>query len=203
MNQIQIMRDWEKCYQDGETPWDHGGAAPPLLEVIERHGVAPWGAGPVLVPGCGFGHDVRALAGLGLPVLGLDLATTAVAQARALPAAGEEIYECGDFLAPAWRAGREFSAVWEHTCFCAIDPALRSAYAEAAAGLLGSGQLLVGVFYLKPDLEPDVTGPPFKVSIEELDRIFGPWFERIDGWVPQQAYPGREGREWVGMFRKR
>lgn len=197
------MRNWEKCYQDGETPWDHGGAAPPLLEVIERHGAALWGTGPVLVPGCGFGHDVRALAALGLPVLGLDLAETAVAQARALPAAAGETYECGDFLDPEWRTGREFSAVWEHTCFCAIDPALRQAYAEAAASVLSPGRRLVGVFYLTPEMEPDEAGPPFKVSIAELDGLFGPRFERIDGWIPQQAYPGREGREWVGIFQKR
>lgn len=146
------MRDWEKCYQAGETPWDHGSAAPPLLEVIERHGVALWGGGPVLVPGCGLGHDVRVLAGLGLPVLGLDIAETAVALASGIPAVGGETYACGDFLDPAWRVGREFSAVWEHTCFCAIDPALRQAYAEATAGLLGAGQVLVGVFYLTPEM---------------------------------------------------
>jgi SAM-dependent methyltransferase len=197
------MRDWEKCYQAGETPWDHGSAAPPLLEVIERHGVALWGGGPVLVPGCGLGHDVRALAALGLPVLGLDIAETAVALASGITAVGGETYACGDFLDPAWRVGREFSAVWEHTCFCAINPALRQAYAEATAALLDAGQVLIGVFYLTPEMASDETGPPFKVSIEELEEIFGPWFERIDGWVPERAYPSRVGREWVGIFRRR
>jgi len=24
----------------------------------------------------------------------------------------------------------------------------------------------------------------------------------VDGWVPQQAYPGREGRERIGIFRR-
>ena len=197
------MRNWDKCYQSGETPWDYGSAAPPLLELLERHDLALWGGGPVLVPGCGFGHDVRALAGLGLPVLGLDIAETAVTLARGIPATGGELYECGDFLDPAWRVGRAFTAVWEHTCFCAINPALRTRYAEAAAGLLGPGQVLVGVFYLTPELDPDESGPPFQVSIEELDAIFGPWFERIGGWVPQRAYASREGREWVGIFRRK
>ena len=26
------MRDWEGCYRQGETPWDKGSAAPPLLD---------------------------------------------------------------------------------------------------------------------------------------------------------------------------
>ena len=67
------MRDWEACYQNGETPWDKGSAAPPLVELIERLGTGLWGGGTVLVPGCGLGHDVRCLAGRGLKVTGLDL----------------------------------------------------------------------------------------------------------------------------------
>lgn len=197
------MRNWEQCYQTGETPWDKGSAAPPLLELIARHGAALWGGGPVLVPGCGFGHDVRALAEAGVSVLGLDIAETAVEKARLVPTTTAETYKVGDFLAPAWREGRHFSAIWEHTCFCAIDLTLRETYAQAAADLLGLGGVLAGVFYLTPD-DPgeEESGPPFKVSIEEIDALFSPWFERIDGWVPETAYPGREGREWIGIFRK-
>jgi hypothetical protein len=124
--------------------------------------------------------------------------------ARGMPAAGMEQYEVGDFLDPGWGPGMEYSGVWEHTCFCAIDPALRRRYAEAAAGLLGPGGILAGVFYLDPHHPGESQdGPPFGVTAAELDATFGPWFERIDGWVPESAYAGREGREWVGIFRRR
>lgn len=197
------MKDWEACYRTGEIPWDKGGAAPPLLEVTELHGRALWGNGPVLVPGCGLGHDVRVLASLGIPAIGLDISETAVKKAGSLPKSGSEIYEAGDFLDPSWCAGRSFKGIWEHTCFCAIDPLLRGAYARSAASVLAPGGLLVGVFYLTPHGRgEDESGPPFKVSIAELDELFSPWFERIEGWVPQRAYPGREGREWIGIFRK-
>ena len=197
------MRDWEECYRTGDTPWDKGCAAPPLLELIERLGKELWGGGAVLVPGCGFGHDVRALAELGIPVVGLDIAETAVAGAQEIPAIGAETYEIGDFLDAAWRAGRRFSAIWEHTCFCAIDPAQRQEYAVAAAELLGPGGVLAGVFYLTPnDPGEEDEGPPFNASVGEIDGLFSPWFERIAGWVPDRTYPGREGREWVGVFRK-
>lgn len=198
------MRDWEACYQTGETPWDKGSPAPPLRELIERHGSVLWGDGPILVPGCGFGHDVRLLASLGLPVLGLDIALTAVEKTRAFPAAGAEWYETGDFLDPDWTAERRFSAIWEHTCFCAIDPSLRLQYAASAAALLPAGGILAGVFYLSPHDpgEDESSGPPFKVSVDELEEWFLPAFERLDGWVPQSSYPGREGREWIGVFRK-
>lgn len=197
------MRDWENCYRNGETPWDKGAAAPPLAELIERLGAGLWGDARILVPGCGLGHDVRHLASLGLQVTGLDISETAVAMARSVPAVGGEVYELGDFLAPEWTAGRRFSAIWEHTCFCAIDPALRGAYARSASEVLPDGGILAGVFYLRPyDPGEDESGPPFMSTIEELDSRFSPWFERVHGWIPERAYPGREGREWIAVYRK-
>lgn len=199
----KAMRDWEAHYRAGDTPWDRGEAAPPLMEMLDRLGNNLWGGGPVLVPGCGSGHDVRAIAQSGVPVLGLDLAQTALLKARAIPCNGPASFEQGDFLAPAWQQGRSFSAIWEHTCFCAISPAQRQAYAQAAAALLPAGAALAGVFYLTPnDPGEEDDGPPFGVSIAELDATFAPWFERIDGWVPLRAYSGREGKEWIGIYRK-
>ena len=200
---VLCMTDWDERYRTGDTPWDKGQPAPPLLELFERVDLGNWGAGPVLVPGCGLGYDVRALAGIGLAALGLDISEIAVERARGFSAVGNESYELGDFLDPDWRAGRGFSAIWEHTCFCAIDPGQRAAYAQAVAGLLEKGGLLAGVFFLTPhDPGEESSGPPFGTSIEELENWFSPWFERVDGWVPQRAYPGREGREWIGLFRK-
>jgi len=197
------MTDWDERYRIGDTPWEKGAPAPPLLELLDRLPPESWGGGPVLVPGCGTGHDVRALAETGLVVVGVDISTMAVERARAVPAVDGESYELGDFLDPAWRAGRNFSAVWEHTCFCAIDPAQRPAYSEAVADLLEEGGLLAGVFFLTPhDPGEESAGPPFATSIAEVEERFSPWFERIDGWVPERAYPGREGREWIGLFRK-
>lgn len=196
------MRDWEQCYRDGDIPWDKGNPAPPLLELIERHGLELWGDGPVLVPGCGLGHDVRVLAENGIPALGLDISPTAVEMARSVPAAWAT-HEAGDFLDPAWRADRRFPAIWEHTCFCAIDPALRKNYAQAAAELLPPGGVFAAVFYLTPhDPGEDGAGPPFGATIGEIDGLFAPWFERIDAWVPEAAHPGREGREWLAVFRR-
>ncbi|MEO5916663.1 MAG: methyltransferase [Luteolibacter sp.] len=197
------MTDWESRYQTGDTPWEKGQAAPPLLELLGKLGADAWGDGPVLVPGCGLGHDVRALAALEIPVVGVDLSPFAMEHARQFPPAGKETYELGNFLNPEWRVDRKFSAIWEHTCFCAIDPTERDSYAEAAAGCLTDGGFLAGVFFLTPfDPGGEVPGPPFGATIEEIDARFSPWFERIDAWVPCAAYPGREGKEWIALFRK-
>ena len=196
------MTDWDQRYLTGDTPWEKGQPSPALLDLLDKR--LDWGPGPLLVPGCGLGHDVRALGMLGIPVVGLDISPSAVALAREFPPTGDQTYEVGDFLDPAWRAGREFSAIWEHTCFCAIDLSQRASYAQAVAGCLPQGGLLAGVFYLTPyDPDEDDTGPPFGVTIAELDEWFTPAFERLDGWVPQAAFPGREGREWIGLYRRR
>ncbi len=198
------MTDWNERYRKGETPWEKGTPAPPLLELLEKTNPEIWGGGTVLVPGCGTGHDVRALATRGLPALGLDLAEEAIRRAHAHPPLGGESYEVGDFLDAEWREGKRFPAIWEHTCFCAIDLARREDYARACAELIIPGGCLVGVFFLMPyDPGEDWTGPPFPTSIGELDGLFSPWFEREMAWVAQAAYPGREGREWLAVYRKK
>lgn len=197
------MTDWDERYRAGDTPWDKGMAAPPLIELLEKRGREVFGGGVVCVPGCGLGHDVRALAREGIEAVGVDLSPTAVERARQIPVVGRERYELGDFLDLRWREGREYGAVWEHTCFCAIDPSMRAAYAAAVAGVLPEGGMLAGVFFLTPfDPGEGGAGPPFGTTIEELEAVFGGDFERVDGWVPETAYAGREGREWIGLFRK-
>ncbi len=198
------MTDWEQRYQAGETPWDKGYPAPPLLELIERKGCSIFGDGVVWVPGCGAGHDVRALARMGLRAAGVDLAPSAIERAASHPAVGGESFLLGDFLDADWVASHRASAIWEHTCFCAIPPSRRKDYALSAARLLPVGAVLAGVFFIRPyDPGEDESGPPFGAEPGEIEDCFAPWFEREDAWVPQQAYPGREGREWLALFRRR
>jgi SAM-dependent methyltransferase len=198
------MTDWNQRYETGDTPWEKGSPAPPLLELIGKLGAEIWGGGSVLVPGCGTGHDVRAIAAAGVSPVGLDLAPLAIASARSYPKAGEESYELADFLDPAWRAGKSFSVIWEHTCFCAIHPSRRDDYAQACADLIPSGGCLIGVFFLTPN-EPGTEheGPPFNSTIREIEDRFAPWFVREHGWVPENSYPGREGQEWLAVFRRK
>jgi len=60
------------------------------------------------------------------------------------------------------------------------------------------------VFFLTPfDPDEDASGPPFGATVEELDAWFAPWFERSAGWMPRAAFPGREAREWIGLYHKR
>lgn len=152
----------------------------------------------MLVPGCGSGHDVRALARGGADVWGLDLAPSAVAKAERFPRAGSESYHEGDWLNLKSDFEACFDWVVEHTCFCALDPSLRTAYVESVGKALRPGGTFLGVFYLRPRAE---NGPPFGVTESELDAYFRR-FELKEKWTPTAAYPGREGREEMRVYRK-
>ncbi|MDR3403800.1 MAG: methyltransferase domain-containing protein [Chthoniobacter sp.] len=188
--------DWEAQYQTNDTPWEKGAPSPGLVDFLATEPVR----GRVLVPGCGFGHDVRALAATADEVVGLDIATLAVEGARRFPQVGGERYVHGNFFAlPADLRGT-FDCVFEHTCFCAIDPSMRPAYVESVAGALKPGGQYLAIFYLDPGNDSPDEGPPFEVSIAELDRLFLPRFTLRREWLPEHAYPGREGKEWMRLM---
>lgn len=191
--------DWEARYRSGDTPWDKGGPHPELVAFLSRTPVA----GRVLVPGCGPGHDVRALAATADEVVGIDVAASALKVARSYPSVGGEKYLLADLFALPEQLRRDFDLVWEHTCFCAIDPDQRTAYVDAVAGALKPGGTLLAVFYLDPGNSSPDEGPPFEVSVAELDRLFSPRFELLREWLPEKTYPGREGREWMRLLRVR
>lgn len=189
--------DWENLYQTGSTPWDKGAASPGLVEYLRESPLE----GRILVPGCGAGHDVRAIANASpkATVTGLDIAPSAVERAKQFPASDQVTYLLADlFNLPAEMRG-SFDAVWEHTCFCAIDPSMRPDYARAVREALKPGGTFLAIFYLDPyddEHRPEDNRPPFGATEEELHGLFTPEHWSLEAaWVPGTFYPGREGGE--------
>ena len=190
-------RDWEAHYAAGDTPWDHGEAAPGLVDFLAARPGLP--AGRALVPGCGMGHDAAAWARAGLDTLGLDLSPTAMARAadrwRHLPRLA---FRQGDFLA-SHDADASFDWVFEHTLYCAIDPTLRDHHARAVARWLRPGGHFLAVHYMNPDTDE---GPPFPCTREEVLARFGDALELLEEWEPR-SWEGRVGRERMFWWRRR
>ncbi len=188
--------DWNIRYAEGDTPWDKGHAHPVLREPLVRGMLE----GRVLVPGCGTGHDVRELARGGLEVTGLDVAPLAIERAHEHPPVARETYVRGDlFGLPASFRGA-FDGVFEHTCFCAIDPVRRADYAQAIASVLRSGGRLLAVFYAEPD--NDGEGPPFGCTPRELDALFKDGFRLLEERRVFPTFAGREDRELLRLFER-
>src|SRR5438093_3452011 len=70
---------WDASYHEGPAPWDIGQPQPAIVRLASGGGFA----GAVLDAGCGTGENALHVAWRGLSVLGVDVAETALAAARA------------------------------------------------------------------------------------------------------------------------
>jgi SAM-dependent methyltransferase len=150
----------------------------------------------VAVPGCGRGHDARLLAKWGYQVVGFDFAEAAIAEARALAAAegSGARFERRDVFTLAADFAEAFDAVWEYTCFCAIDPDRRSDYVEVVRAILKPGGTLLGCFY---PLREGSDGPPLPVALAEVERLLAPGFHVQESRAPAASVEQRRGLEWL------
>jgi len=160
-------RPWDASYRDGPAPWDFGGPQPAVVRVADAGGFS----GAVLDAGCGSGENALHVASLGLPVLGVDVAETALALAR--ERAAERGIEAEFATADAFqleRLGRHFETVLDCGLFHTFDDDERPAYVASLASVTEhDGTLYVLCF---SDEGPD-TGP-HPVSQDDLTAAFNP-----------------------------
>ena len=192
---------WEKLYAAGQDGWELGEPAPALVQRLEAG--LPLAPGTrVAVPGAGRGHDARLLARRGYQVTGFDFAEAAVREARRL--AEEEgvrvAFERRDVFSLAADYTEAFDAVWEYTCFCAIDPARRGEYVDVLHDVLRPGGLLFGCFY---PLREGTDGPPFPVSREGIEADLAPRFDLLESAPPAASPERRRGLEGLILARRR
>ncbi len=166
---------WDASYHDGPAPWDIGQPQPAIVRLASEGGFA----GAVLDAGCGTGENALLVASLGLSVLGVDVAETALAIAR--EKARERTKDRGievEFAAAdalhLERLGRRFETVLDCGLFHTFDRDERPAYVASLASVTEHG----GTLYLLcfSDEGPD-TGP-HPISQEELRAAFNP----SSGW---------------------
>ena len=171
---------WDASYHDGPAPWDTGRPQPAVVRLAAGGGFA----GPVLDAGCGTGENALHVASLGLPVLGVDVAETALAIARAK--AGDRGIEVEFAAADAFkleRLGRRFDTVLDCGLFHTFDGGERPGYVASLASVTRrDGTLYVLCF---SDDGPG-TGP-HPVSQEELRAAFSPG----NGWSIAAIEPDR------------
>ena len=186
---------WEQHYQTNDTPWEKGEPSPGLVDFLAAQRELP--GETVCVPGCGTGHDARAWAKTGFRVYGYDLAPSAIhlCAERTQTAGLRAEFRLADFLRD--EPPFPFDWIFEHTLFCAIQPAERELYVNAVGRWLKPGGHYLAVNYLIPDTD----GPPFGTTREEILQRFAPHFELLADWVPR-SYPNRTGLERMFWWRR-
>ena len=176
---------WEKRFTEGNMPWDRGEASPQLGAWLAAGALKPC---RILVPGCGSGYEVAALAAAGFEVTALDYAPVAIERTRKLLEAGKLKAELFEADALAWQPARAFDAIYEQTCLCALYPDQWRAYADQVhRWLVPSGRLYaLFVQMLRPGAaEGAIQGPPYHCDINGMRALFP---EPLWSW-PKPPYP--------------
>jgi len=173
-------RPWDASYHDGPAPWDIGGPQPAVVRLASEGRFA----GAVLDAGCGSGENALYIASLGLSVLGIDVAETALAVAR--KKAGDRGIEVEFAAADAFhleRLGRTFQTVLDCGLFHTCDRDERPVYVASLASVTEhAGTLYVLCFR---DDGPGVG--PHPVSQQDLRAAFSP----STGWNVIALEPDR------------
>ena len=159
---------WNNRYLNNEFGWDIGHISTPLKNYFDQLSNKEL---KILIPGAGNSYEAEYLFNHGFQqVYVCDLAIEPLSNLKK---------RCSDFPdehllhTNFFDLDKKFDIIIEQTFFCAIDPALRPAYAEKANELLQAGGKLVGLLF--DDVLNDNT-PPFGGSKKEYETIFKNYF---------------------------
>ena len=83
-----------------------------------------------------------------------------------------------------------------------LHPTLRADYRRGIDLTLRRGGLLIGVWYINPAFDSGKEGPPFPFSMADLTALFTEGYEIVADYMPDVAFPSREGRERVRVLRR-
>lgn len=171
---------WDASYQGGSAPWDIGRPQAAIVRLASRDAIT----GRVLDAGCGSGENTLHVASLGSPVLGVDVAETALAMAR--EKARKRGIAAEFATADAFhleRLGRTFETVLDCGLFHTFNADERPGYLASLASVTGDGGTLYILCF--SDEGPDIG--PHPVSEKEVRAAF-----RSDsGWRLVKLEPER------------
>ncbi|XP_065860848.1 probable thiol methyltransferase 2 isoform X2 [Euphorbia lathyris] len=161
---------WERSWEQGLTPWDLGKPTPILLHL---HRTCDLPKGRALIPGCGSGYDVVAIASPERHVTGLDISDKAIEKAEELSSSLSNAkfftFLKADFF--SWSPPQLFDLIFDYTFFCAIEPEMRTEWALRIPDLLKpDGELITLIF----PIDDHVGGPPYKVSVSDYEEVLCP-----------------------------
>ncbi|MEW5310344.1 MAG: hypothetical protein WDW38_002154 [Sanguina aurantia] len=216
---------WENYWAAGLPPgsaFDASRSSPALLKLLRNNPEIASGKS-VLIPGCGRGYDLATFLQAGArQATGLELSTTAAAEANAYLSSLPDFREggqCyfglanvrqGNFLQPlkdvvgcSLQGGADVG--FDYTFLCALQRDMHSKWAASwAASIRPGGELVTLMFPIVEQMTSSDMGTPWPLTLERYSQLLLPEFELISMVkVPEgDSHPGREGREWMGRWRR-
>jgi len=158
--------DWEGLYQKNDTGWDRGVVSPALSHWLDNGAILA--KQRVLIPGCGRGYEVVALAKLGCDVTGIDLAPSAIKAVQASLQQHDLKADmvCDDIF--SYQPPHLFDVIYEQTCLCALPLERREGYEQCLSAWLKPG----GALCLSMMQTGEQGGPPFHCDYLEMKSLF-------------------------------
>ncbi len=193
---VQSPTYWTKRYQDKETKWDQEGPAQALKSIMPQLKLS---SQRIAVLGAGTCEDAAYLASLGHFVTAIDFSGEAIARARLKFSQLERLkfIECDIFHLPA-SLDESFDLVFEHTCYCAVDPLKRSQLVKIWNRLLAPQGHMLGVFFAVDKRQ----GPPFGGSEWEIKKRLEKYFRLLYWTRWREENYSRVGQELVVFAQK-
>lgn len=196
--QVSQAQYWSDIYDRNPNPgWNLGEPAEALKDMLPRLKISRC---RVLVLGCGAGHDAALFASAGHRVTAVDISPAAIAKAQELYGhlANLEFMVADLFSLPKTHS-ESFDIIFEHTCYCAIDPQKRADLVKVWNQLLAPGGHLMGVFFAMEKR----SGPPFGGSEWELRQRLKRNYQPIFWGRLRNSVPERMGKEFFVYTQKR
>lgn len=184
---------WNVRYAKGFTPWDSAECPSYLISFIAQ---LPSTITRILVPGCGSATDVRAMLHNGLQVDAIDFSEEAIQHAKRVLGADSSVLRQADFFALDERD--DYDWVYERAFLCALPRTLWPNYAAKMASLVRPGGIVAGFFFVADT----VKGPPFGISLAQLDALLSPYFSLEASCPMESVLPLFQGREYWQVWRK-
>ena len=156
---------WDASYVGGSAPWEIGRPQPAIARLVSQSKFT----GAVLDAGCGTGENSLLVASLGVPVIGVDVAETALTMAR--QKARERGIQVEFEVADAFHLdclGRKFQTVLDCGLFHTFNSEERPGYVASLASVTDPGATL---YILCFSDEGPKTGP-HPVRQEDLRAAF-------------------------------
>ncbi len=194
---VHTEKYWSQIYQTEEPRWELNQPAPALVDMLPRLKLPK---SRILILGCGSGNDAAHFASQGHVVTAVDISPEAIARGKA---------KYGHMTNITWiesdlfKLGREhdgtYDVIFEHTCYCAINPAKRNDLVQLWLRLLIPGGFLFGVFFA---MERRID-PPFGGSEWELRERLKKYFQFVFWGRWHQSIERRNGKELLVYAQKR
>lgn len=193
MNDFLSPEYWSQRYENQQHGWDLGQISPPIKAYIDQLSDKNL---KILIPGCGSGHEGSYLWKEGFKhVHVLDFSEQPLEMFLSNnPDFTKEQIHCADFF----QHEGKYDLIIEQTLFCALDPNLRSKYAEKVASLLNPGGKLVGLLFNRTF----DAGPPFGGNQEEYENYFSAHFSVTGFEACHNSITPRSGSELFIKFIK-